>query len=363
MRTLAAPDFETLQTLLPVEIDRYRDDDALQTVTVVTPGDLAREEARRDLARRSGGMLGVPIIAFGDWIRNTVADEIGRRDGRELGEAGLGRLVARLLDESAPRPGRTEPFRGASRTAGLDRAVTRSLQDLRRGGWSARALGVAFRPAPDALRAELLRLLRDLESTLETERLWDRRRRERLAADSLRSRADPPPLIFFGFHELPPSQREVVAGAAAAGPVTLFVPGPGGAGETAAVSLIEWARDLGSVEFAETESSGPLTLREGLFEKPTLTDPGPTALELHTFPNEAAEVRGIARRILREVEEGSRAFDEFLVVVTVDGPSPSLFRRIFARAEVPARHDTRSRHRRATERSGESVAPIPRRAG
>ncbi len=120
MRTLAAPDFDTLHRWLPAEIERHQSNDPLRTVTVVTPGDLAREETRRQLARRSGGILAVTVVAFGDWIRSLVADEIGRQGGSELGDAGLGRLVSRAywtrpnVARAAPARSGTPPARRGS---------------------------------------------------------------------------------------------------------------------------------------------------------------------------------------------------------------------------------------------------------
>jgi len=322
VRTLAAPDFAALRALLPEEIATYRADDALRPVTVITPGDLAREETRRDLAERARGTLGVTVTALGDWARDAAA---GLSAGRELGEAGLVGLAARIVET------RGETWR----SPGLDRAAARALADLRRGGWTAASLAGVWRPAPDALRSELRDVLADFEDALAAEDLWDRTREERAATEALRARRDGIPRIFFGFHDLSSVQRDLVAAADEAGPVTLLVPGPGGPGETATVSLLDWARGRGPVSFAEGDTDVLLTMREGLFERPALLDPGPSSCELRTFPTEAAEVRAIARRLLREVDERSRAWDELLVSVPSDGPPPALFRRIFARAGIP----------------------------
>jgi hypothetical protein len=332
VRTLAAPDFATLREVLRDEIARLRKADALRPVTVIVPGDLAREEMRRDLAARTGGTLGIAVAALGDWVRDLTGPEIARRGGRALSDAGVARLVARVLEDRG-RGGRAGPLGLDARTAGLGRAVVRTISDLRRGGFPASALADARPPAAPA--EELAEVLRDLERALAQERLWDRLRSERLAADVLRSRADGEPRIFFGFHDLTALRRGIVEAAGAAGPVVLLIPGRGGIGTAATDSLFEWARSRGEASSVESGSTAPVTLSGGLLGRPVLTDSGPLACELRTFPTEAAEVRGIARRILREVEERGRAFDEILVTVPQDGPRPAIFRRIFARAGIP----------------------------
>jgi hypothetical protein len=334
VRTVAAPDHAALRAALACEIRAERASDPFLPVTVVCPSDLAREETRRDLARRLGALLAVRVLGWSEWIAAHAAPALLAGGTRRLPEPGFERLVARIL--AAERSG---PLAAASGGAGLARAVTATISDLVEGGWTGEGLLRAVHPG-DSVRAALARVLGAVERALREEALADRRREEAIAATALAGQTSrgrrTEPILFFGFHDLTARQRSVVLAAAAGGPVTLLVPGLGGAFGAAAEPLVSWARDRGEAPVFAGASAGPrLTFEEGDLGGTTLVDPGPGRLELETHAAEEDEVRAVARRIRREVTEAKRSFDEFLLVVPASGPSPLLFRRRFAKAGIP----------------------------
>ncbi len=337
MRVLAAPAFATLREILAREVRSLRAD-PLVPVTIVVPRETARGAARDDLARRLDGAFGVRVLSWPTWVDAQAGDAVARRGGRRLGEAGFERLAARVLAELPPD--RRGPWSAVDPGEGASRLLAATFADLFEGGFDAEALAQVGALRRDPWRRDLPVLLARAGELLEAGNLWDRRRVERLAA-STAATADGP-LLLFGFHDLTPVQRAIVARHAAARPVTLFVPGVSGGealpGEGAAAALLAWARDAGAtLETADAAAPPAFTLRADRFASPALTDPGPSRVQLAAYATESAEVRGIAGRILDEVAEG-RGFEDFLVTTPPGGgPPASLFRRIFAKAGIPLR--------------------------
>ncbi|MCA9752665.1 MAG: PD-(D/E)XK nuclease family protein [Gemmatimonadetes bacterium] len=339
MRALAAPDFDTLRACLAEEIANAQRDDPLRTVEVIAPGELAVSELRRDVARRLGGVFAIRFRSFPRWIDDLAADAIAAANGRRLGEAGLERLTARLLDESALGSSRGSPLVRARDQGGLSRALASSLGDLLQSGHDSESLA-DWRDAKDALRRDLARSLAAVEDTLANERLWDRHRAERTAAATVAAGpASDDPLLVFGFHDLTPAQRRLFAACDGRRPVVLLIPGTGPldapeAGESAVTSLLEWVEARGgSVEPRPRITPGTFGFEGGMFESMRLTDPGPR-LELAPVATTTEEVAWIARRIRRELDAG-RSPADFLVTTSTAGPSPRTFRRVFARAGIP----------------------------
>lgn len=337
MKVVGAPDFAALREFLAREVRTIRAD-PLAPVTIVVARETARAPTGEDLARRLGGLFAVRILAWPAWIDAQSGDGIAHRGGRPLSEAGFERLAARLLAEMpAPRRG---PWRDADHGHGASRLLAATLADLLEGGFDADALAEVPALRRDPWRRDLPFLLARAQAALEEGNLWDRRRAERLVA-STAPRADGP-LLLFGFHDLSPVQRVIVARHAAVREVTLLVPGVSAGealpGEGAAAPLLSWARDAGvGLELGPPRPAPPFTLRADRFAAPALTDPGSARVELAAYPTEPAEVRGIAGRILDEVAAG-RDLDDFLVTTPPGGgPDPALFRRIFAKAGIPLR--------------------------
>jgi hypothetical protein len=345
VRTVVAPDLESTRDALADDIAALRRKDPLTPILVVAPSDLAREETRRFLARRLCGTLGVLTLSLGEWVRELAKPEIERRGGKLLSEPAFDRLVARVIElELAAgkdkRSARYGSLVGAADTPGLTALLRATSEDLLEAGFEPQHLAQIRDAAHDPLRAELARFFDALCTELRGRAFYDRRLQERLAtevlADCSAAGTTLPVTYFYGFHDLTALQRSLVAAAARSGPISLFVPGGPGAGEAAAAPLLQWVQENGSAfEVLRGDASSLLTLAEPLFDPPHLVDPGPEALEMRTYANESAEVRGIARRIRRDVRCKGRRFCDFLVVVPAGGPSPLLFRRIFERAAVP----------------------------
>ena len=332
MRTITAPDFATLLECLLAEIESRRVSDPFRTVEIVTPSELSREETRRAVARARGGWLGLEFRTLAGWIARVAAGETAGQ--RRLEDPGPERLVSGILSR---RPAGTGPLARARELPGIARAVTRSLQDLRRASISPERL--ASSPGVGALRRELAGIWREMESALEEHGLWDRPREEK-AAGEVESPDRDVPLLLFGFHDLTGLQRAAVAAASLWRPVSLLVPGPGAPGELAATPLLEWASERGGrLEVADRDPAGPAgaTLAETLFGGATILERSEVPIEIGTCPTEGAEVREIARRIRDEVLRSGRSWEDFLIVVPSGGPSPALFRRIFAKASIPMR--------------------------
>jgi len=314
LRTIVAPDFAALLQALAGEIERLRRSDPLRRVSVVTPGDLGRETVRRALAA-DRGTIGIAVRSLQEWIGELAADEIARRGGRSLSEPAFERLVAKVVERRVRGARGEGVWSAAADTPGLTRMAAASIGDLSRARLAPEVIATSF--PLDAIRLELLRTFAEVVADAEARNLWDRRAEEALAADVAAESPDETPLLFFGFHDLTSLQRHVVDRSASRHPLTLLVPGPGGPGDAATASLVDWARTRGEFEAVDDAAARSV-------------EP-----EFATYPTEAAEVRAVLRRIRREVEERDRSFDDFLVVVPRSGPSPALIRRLFAKAGIP----------------------------
>ena len=345
MRVVAALDFPGLRERLAREISAARSRDPLAAVTVVVPNELARAATRTDLARRLDGTIGTEVTSLPRWVDESAGRVIARAGGRRLTEAGFERLVARVLEERSRKRG-AGPL-AASAAPGTARLLASTLADLYEGGFDPQSDEIAAAVEADPLRRELPILFRELDDAMRHERLFDRRRAERTALQLAREgdvTAATSPLLAFGFHDPTPVQRELILATSRRRDVTIFAPGLGAgesrAGEAALEPLLSWAKELAAgVELVERGSDALVTLEHDLFRAPAIRDPGAAHLELSAYATESAEARGIAGRILEEVHENGRSFDDFLVTVpSRGGPSPLFLRRIFAKAEIPL-HD------------------------
>lgn len=338
LKAIAAPDFAALREALAREVRTARDRDTLASIRIVTPSDLAREETRRALAQRLGGFVGITVVSIAEWIRELAGAHIHREGGRRMAAASFDRLTAQALLATAPEGAvaSRDPLHGLRDTTGVTRLFSATIEDLLQSRHDPDEIDDLR--DEDPLRETLAAVFREAHRRMVEARRFDRCREEATAADVLRSdfsRAVPDVLFVFGFHDLTSQQRAVVEAAAHRTAVTLFIPGPGGTGEGAAASLLEWVRDRGPLELAKTDVDSLLTICEPFFGSAEISNSNRDAVELVTYSEESSEIRGIARRIRREMETQRRAFDEFLIVIPRDGPSPRLVRRIFAKAGIP----------------------------
>lgn len=330
MKTHAAPDLGTLLEILAEEVRSIQAVDTLAPIEIIAPSDLARSTVRRSLARELGGMAAVSCLTLEEWVRRRTAASLAERGARRIGNVTLQRLVGVLL-------GRVAVASPALRTPGAVGFVASTVQDLMQAQVSPAALAQATFAQADALRQDLTRIYEEVLRELTRRRFVIPVQEEALAAESIESGAKHLPRvhIWIGFHDLTSQQRSLVDRLDAAIEMKLFIPGPGGAGEAAAASLVEWAKQRGPCTFHEGRAT-LLTLEEPLFA-PTakIRTLDPERVELLTCATDAAEIRAVLRRIRRRVREGEASFDDFALVIGAQGPSPRLVRRQFARAAVP----------------------------
>jgi len=338
LKAIAAPDFDALREALARETRTLREADPLASIRIITPSDLAREETRRALALRLGGFVGIRVVSIAEWIRQLAGARLHREDGRRLSPASFDRLTAQALLATAPDEARAsaDPLHGLRDTNGVSRLFAATIEDLLQSRHEPEDLDEVR--AEDPLRETLARVFREVHRRMVESRHFDRCREEAIAAQAFDTdalRTGPDALFFFGFHDLTAQQRAVAGAAADSHSVTLFIPGPGEAGESAAASLLEWVQERGRLELVDEGVDSLLTVRVPFWGSAEISSPDRESVELVTYSEESSEIRGIARRIRRAMEEERRAFDEFLIVIPRDGPSPRLVRRIFAKAGIP----------------------------
>jgi len=238
-----------------------------------------------------------------------------------LDEGGRLLLVAECLAAS-PEPA----FREGSRREGFLAAAAETLRDLREGG---------VRPSrtPPALAA----LQRDYEGALGQRGLVDR---EGLLSDAAARVSTSPvldgttPLFVYGFYDLNPLQRTLVASLAARSPLAVFFPWVEGEAGAYARPTLEWLQELLAAE-AEPAGDGPegplARAAARLFRLPEPDETGAAepseeergAVRLLTAPGPEREAEAVALALLEEHEEGI-PWQEMAVLLrnpaSLDGP-------------------------------------------
>jgi hypothetical protein len=272
--------------------------------------------------------------------------------GRGLGAWGAGHdalLAARLLDEgTGPRGLRLAPDLPRAPVAA---ALARTLSSLRRAGIEPRLLdAVAERAAATAEDRDRLRAVatvyRAFHEAVEG-RFADAATILRAAREHLeqaRWLKDAEVLVVDGL-ELDGLQAAFLEDLAQALPVRFLRHDRPEA--LRASSFAGWAeeRGLASLPMADT-ILGPLAppaapdalarLRTQLFEPPAGVPARDDSLTLLTAPGEAAEVRGIVRRLLRAAADGV-PFEEVGVILPRPETYASLFTDLFQRLGIPHR--------------------------
>jgi RecB family exonuclease len=102
------------------------------------------------------------------------------------------------------------------------------------------------------------------------------------------------------------------------------------------VAEVDWARTPLAPLAAPEPPASLARLRQGLFEPPAGQAADDGAVELVTAPGEAAEVRAVVRRLLREAARGVR-FEEMGVVLPRPETYAPLFTDLLSRLGVPHR--------------------------
>jgi ATP-dependent helicase/nuclease subunit B len=152
-------------------------------------------------------------------------------------------------------------------------------------------------------------------------------------------------VLVCGELELSPLEQSLLSALARARPVRrLETPYPpalrlGTFGAWAAaesIATVEPAATVLAPVFPAVTDPALRRLREALFESPQGEDLSGGAVELLTAPGEAAEVRAVARRLLREAARGM-AFEDMGVLLARPDPYARLFTDLLARLRIPHR--------------------------
>jgi hypothetical protein len=335
----------------------------LRPLVLLTPSLAAAVELPRRLASTGRALAGVYPMKPLDLAR-ALAEPVLLGRGLDPWTAGHDALLAaRLLAESGDAGLR---FPEGTPRAPVAAALARTLTALRRGGIAPERLAAlaasATTGSDDARRlASLARLYRGFHGALEG-RTADPVTLLAAAREGL-SRArwlEGAEVVVADDLELDPAESEFVAALAEALPVrVLRRPLPPSLrpasfrGRLAArgVAEADWsetplaplAAPLAGPEGQLAGSASLRRLREGLFEPPPGAPPAgggldgdDAAVELVTGPGEAAEVRAIARRLLREAARGV-PFEEMGVVLPRPETYAPLFTDLLSRLGIPHR--------------------------
>ncbi|HLA79563.1 MAG TPA: PD-(D/E)XK nuclease family protein [Vicinamibacteria bacterium] len=312
---------------------------ALTPVILLVPSQAAAVELPRRLASTGRAIAGFFPFKVLDLAR-VIAEPALLGRGLKAWDFGHDALLAaRLLDDVGG------PWADLPRGS-LASALARSLSALRRAGLlPERVERLAMERDPgsaDAFRLQTVaRLYRGFHRALEG-RFVDPPTLLRAAAEHLgqaRWLQNAQVLVDPGL-ELDPLESEFLAALAKAHPTRVLR-------RQTIDALPRWAEKpgIGPVALAETLlapitdptlPAGLLRLREQLFSAPLGVPVSDSAVALLTGPGEAAEVRAIVRRLLREAARGV-AFEEMGVILPRPQEYAPLFADLLDRLEIPHR--------------------------
>ena len=312
-------------------------------VILLTPSSAAAVELPRRLASTGRALAGLLPFKVLDLAR-AIAEPALLGRGLKAWDSGHDALLAaRLLGEGSGLP---LPEALPRRPVAV--ALARTLSELRRGGVSPDAIEALGRSRPGESRrlAAVAGLLRRFDAVLDA------------------GFADPPALLRTAARlvrqsdwlreaevlvvedlELDAAEREFVAALARALPTRLLEkarpPGlrPGCFGAWAAAHGIATSA-IGESPLAplapDPPPAGLARIRSALFEAPSGPAANDRSVELVTAPGEAAEVRSLARRLLREAARGV-PFEEMGVVLPRPDDYAPLVSDVLERLGIPFR--------------------------
>jgi ATP-dependent helicase/nuclease subunit B len=318
----------------------------LQTVFLLVPSAAAALEWPRRLATTAGALAGLQPFRIGDLARALAEPQLLGR-GLRPWDSGHGALVAgRLL--AGPHDLQLPPGLSPRPVAA---ALARTLSGLRRSGLSpdelARAAsgeGAADSPQDRQRLRAIAGLYRRYHEAVEGHfadpaTLLVAAMAQLDKAPWLRDAA----ALVVGDPELDPLERDLVSALARVIPVRVIAEAPPptlASGSFAAwvagsgLPLAAWG-DSPLAPVAPPDSPpGLARLRARLFEPPAGEPVHDGSVRLVTAPGEAAEVRAIARQLLREAERGV-PFEEMGVVLPHPETYAPLFTDLLARLGVP----------------------------
>lgn len=322
---------------------RHQGVSALEPVVLLVPSLAAAVELPRRLASSGRALAGVYALRLQDLTR-ALAEPALLGSGLQAWDGGHGALLAsRLLaggrmslDVAMPR-------------APVARLLARTLASLRQAGIPPRRLAELGSSSPhpeDAGRlAALADLLERYESLVEG-RFADPTALLRTAASrcssSWLSRVE---VLVVDDLELEPLEASFLAALASATRVRRLAPALGPSRDSEAFPAWADSHGIAAVAWSDTllgplapPASPPGLSRLGarLFEPPTGDPVEDGSVQLLTAPGEAAEVKAIARRLLREASRGV-SFEDMGVALPRPDHYAALVCDLFARLDIPFR--------------------------
>jgi ATP-dependent helicase/nuclease subunit B len=319
----------------------------IRPIVLVVPSMAAAVELPRRLASTGRALAGLYPFKLHDLAR-AVAEPVLLGRGLLAWDAGHDALLARRLLEEDAGPDRL-PLGAAMPLTPVAAALARTLSSLRTAGVPPEALapgeGLTGGAADGQRRRALVALYRRFQESVEG-RFADpatllRAAREHVGAAAWLAGAE---VLVVEDLELEPLEREFLDALARRFP-TRWICRAQPAGLQGTFS--HWAQGRGLSAVAPRESllaplepeavpAGLHRLRTALFEPPDGGPVGDDSVELLTAPGEAAEVRAIARRLLREASRGV-PFEDMGVVLARPADYAALFTDLFDRLGVPHR--------------------------
>ena len=333
-RTIVSGDFHPFleNALLERLTDSIRDDAAAPR-PVVVPTNLLRLRLSRLLTDRTGGHLNVrflTILDFATWLAPMPLP--GSESSLPQGADDV--LMRGLLRDGAAEGGYFEAI--ASRP-GLARALLAAIRDLKEASYDPDTFGEAARKAGmfgggrRRKLPELTRLWAAYEQELEDGRWADDADLLRTAAVETGGARDPlPPLIVYGFYDLNPLQRRLLAAYAGRADTTVFYPYVPLDCFRYALPTLEWLRSIGFVDGETSVDGSEIPLPAGEIRIVSAPGDAREALEDVRLLVEIAEEDGIAYQdmaiLLRTPESYAEPFSEELSRVSrnayIEAPPP-----------------------------------------
>lgn len=288
----------------------------LSETPVIVPTNLLGLRISRALASRIGGHANVRFMTLVDFAASAAPVPLPRgpallpRRGDEI-------VVRRLIDDGLAAEGY---FEAIADRPGLSNAILAAIRDLKEASYdpdsfeaAARAAGLGARGRRNKC-AELARIWRAYEESLAEGRWIDRLDLMREAALAVEAGPDPAaPLTVYGFYDLNPLQKRLVAACAERTDTVVFFPFVDTASFDYARPTLDWFLSLGFRQ----EEAGDADLRTILLPKDTI---------IISAPGEAREAREDTRALVRLLEERDLSFQD----VTVVARSPHVYSDLFA---------------------------------
>ena len=355
MQTILGPFQPHLEDSLVEEVLKYKQDDALRPLLILTPSDALRRRLKILLAReRNLSLINLRLMTFYQLSSQLRAESSGLQAPVLRDDLFLEETLRRIIHSRQPG---TEAFAGIEQRSGGCAALWQSLRDLRDGmvqpevGLEALREG-HFDARTKERTANLLSLLRTLLSFCEEHRIEDHSTQDKCAiarapsADFLSRFAR---IFYYGFYDLTQIQLELFNAVARNYPTTLLFPllqtQPAHEGWSFAEHFYQsFIQGRGSAEVttnlvgaSDRQIDLPLAFRIFDQDLKRQYQPLPANWQCRIFSTFGIhdEVSTVAKEILRLVGGGRIAFDEIAVVArSLDGYGATL-KEIFGLHQIP----------------------------